>query len=332
MVGTAVFAPGKLMVIGEYAVLHGARALVTAVDAGIECRTVPRQAGWWLHAPDLGVDAPMAQAGADGRARLLTAAVAAGAEAFGPGSPMRVTVRGRGALAGRKVGLGGSAACVAGVLGAMAAAAGRDPAQHEVRDAVFDLAFAVHRAHQRGRGSGADVAASVYGGWIEYRLDRGVPRVAQAGSAGMLLEGVWTGTAADTGSSLSRFEEGLSGAGLLDRMEAVLTEFWAAHAAGDRPQMLGAIGRYGDALDHLAGLLGHRGSRRRSSELVRAATDCGVAGKGSGAVGGDCVIGLGFDALDLHRARAAWRRLGAEVLDLTAGVDGIRLVPPRHGA
>ena len=55
-----VRAPGKLFVIGEYAVLHGSRALVAAIDAGISCR-IESASTWCLSAPDLGVDGTLGQ-------------------------------------------------------------------------------------------------------------------------------------------------------------------------------------------------------------------------------------------------------------------------------
>ena len=53
MTALEVEAPGKLFVIGEYAVLHGGRALVAAIDAGISCR-VEAASTWCVAAPDLG--------------------------------------------------------------------------------------------------------------------------------------------------------------------------------------------------------------------------------------------------------------------------------------
>ena len=232
MSDVAVFAPGKLFVIGEYAVLQGERALVAAVDSGIECRVEPRTAGWQIVAPDLGVDAMLGRGPLDPRATLLARAVDVGARAFAGVEPKRVTVRGRGEGVGKKVGLGGSAASVVAILGALAAAAGENPANEEVRRTLFDLALSVHRDHQNGRGSGADVAASVYGGWIDYSIAEGRPQVGRAAvPAGLHLAAAWSGLSSDTATGIESFDRmrgERDGIAFAERMRAGLARFWHA--------------------------------------------------------------------------------------------------------
>jgi mevalonate kinase len=166
MTALEVRAPGKLFVIGEYAVLHGGRALVAAIDAGISCR-LESTSTWCLTAPDLGVDGTLADLSGESRSTLLRAAVSAARDEFRLESPLRFTVRGTCPASRRKYGLGGSAASVVVILAAAAAAVGEDLEAKRTRDRLFRRAFAVHRGYQRGRGSGADVAASVFGGWVD---------------------------------------------------------------------------------------------------------------------------------------------------------------------
>ncbi|MEU9130146.1 hypothetical protein AB0D08_18905 [Kitasatospora sp. NPDC048540] len=326
MTGTRVFAPGKLMIVGEYAVLHGGRSLVTAVSSGIECRSVPRAGGWWLTAPDLGIDAPLSAVWRAKGGRLLAAAVTAGAEAFALTGPRHLTVRGVGTGAGRKTGLGGSAAGTVAVLGCLGAVTGLDLAGADVRRRIFDLAFAVHRAHQGGHGSGADVAASVYGGWVDYSLFQGVARIRPAAvPPGLLLAAAWSGVTADTRESLAEFEMIPSAPAILERMHAVLADFWAAADASCAPALLRSVSGYGGILHDVACELGVP-ARARIAELVSGAARDGVAVKGSGAVGGDCVIALGTGPGRLDAVRSVWRKLGAKTLDLTSDHGGMRLV------
>ena len=75
--------------------------------------------------------------------------------------------------AGGKLGLGSSAAAAAVAVGATLLAGGHDP---EAEPAVsFAMADRAHRDAQGGRGSGADVAAAVYGGIIAYRRSEHAP-------------------------------------------------------------------------------------------------------------------------------------------------------------
>ncbi|MFE6867691.1 hypothetical protein ACFVFS_14100 [Kitasatospora sp. NPDC057692] len=125
-----------------------------------------------------------------------------------PGAePLRLTVRGRGWRAGHKTGLGGSAASTAAVLGALAAAAGHDVSSPSLRRALLPTAADLHRAHQHGRGSGADVAASVHGGWVDYRMLRGTPHAEPASAPpGLRLAVAWSGLACDTATSIDTFQ------------------------------------------------------------------------------------------------------------------------------
>ncbi len=123
-------APGKLVLLGEYAVLDGAGAIVAAVDHGVDCRRSPGRLGWSTPGDDRFV-----------RHVLQTLPLEIGQFAFTDWNPVQ--------LQGAKAGFGGSAASVvAAVL-----AAGRPPLS----------AFDVHRAVQGG-GSGVDVYASLNGG------------------------------------------------------------------------------------------------------------------------------------------------------------------------
>lgn len=124
-----VRAPGKLVLVGEYAVLDGGGAVVAAVDRGVECAVYP--------APTLRIETP-------GDDRFVAAALEgapAGRYVFADWNPV--------VDLGGKAGFGGSAAAtVAAVL-----AAGF-PGERAVE---------VHHRVQGG-GSGVDVFASLRGG------------------------------------------------------------------------------------------------------------------------------------------------------------------------
>lgn len=376
-----VFAPGKLFVMGEYAVLFGGRALVAAMAAGIRCTVERRPAGWWLTAPDLDLDLELEAAFAAPPGRLLADAAFTGAREAGISTPLRVLVEGSHPSSRAKRGLGGSAAAVVAILGAMAAAAGNDVESPELRRRLFSLALDVHRRNQSGRGSGADIAASVNGGWTEFAWIDGVPHISAASVPPDIgLSAVWSGVAVDTNAALDRFDflrsadplglgarpsnldrgpqssakheargttrnslalfrgvprdsgagdrqradgsdysDGLLESKLLVQLARILDRFWSAARAGDRDRLLDAVSTYGDQLEEL-----NRDADSRAAELVRTARHAGAAAKGSGAVGGDCVIALAFQPSTLARVEEDWRRLGAEVLSLGIDLRGVR--------
>ena len=169
-----VTAPGKVLWAGEYAILDGHPAIISAVDRRVVATL------------------------ADGPGELSPFLEAVRDELGETVSRVRVDSS---ALAsddgGRKLGLGSSAASV---VAATAAVLG-------TRDLARVHAVA-HRAHARAqaprgsRGSGADVAASVYGGLLRVmRPDDESPlrveRIASAPPPTCLL---WTGVPADTPS------------------------------------------------------------------------------------------------------------------------------------
>jgi len=314
---TTVFAPGKLFVTGEYAVLHGARALVVALDAGILVRAEPAPR-WSVAATDLGLAGPLDEIAADPRAALLAKTIEEGRRELRVDGPLAITLEGACPASRRKYGLGGSAASVVATLGALADVAGHDLDARTTRARLFPLAFRIHREHQRGRGSGADVAASVYGGWLDYALAEGGPRISPVRlPEDACFAAVWSGVASDTPRAIDAFEAPAS----LARLRAILERFWTAVTAGDRAAIVESVTEYGIALESIAGA---GAGARRIAELVAAARACGFAAKGSGAVGGDCAIALGFAARGLATLADAWRALGAEPLAVAIDSKGVR--------
>jgi mevalonate kinase len=145
-----VTAPGKLIVLGEYAVLDGFPAVVAAVNRRASGQFVP---------------------GREPESQLVDVAVRSAKDALGPNR----TALPRGSvlvdtaafsLNGTKMGIGSSAATAAVTVGAVLEMAGLSVA--DSTDLIFDVASSAHRAAQGGLGSGADVAAAVYGGLLHY--------------------------------------------------------------------------------------------------------------------------------------------------------------------
>lgn len=189
-------APGKLFLLGEYAVLDGAPALLTAVDRRVQVTITPSQnAGWLVHTP--GLDDTGFELGASGLLReSLDARQRAKLRVFD--AVRRVVLERAGSLpaalevtidstefhdstassantgtpdaptpGAHKLGLGSSAAVAVALTAGLMLAAGLGAD----RASVFELALLAHRAAQGGTGSGGDVAASVFGGLIEYTRD-----------------------------------------------------------------------------------------------------------------------------------------------------------------
>ncbi len=187
-------APGKLVLVGEYAVLDGAPAIVAAVDRGVQVRVTPSDR--------LVVETP----GDDSYARAALNAVNAPAArySFSDWNPVG---------AATKVGFGGSAAtCVVAALAGGAAD-------------VWRAADGVHRAVQGG-GSGIDVAASAHGGVLRFRRDAdGAMSVAAEPVVRPVV--VWSGTSAATGPRVQQYLAWRDRAAFV-RESAAIVEAYAA--------------------------------------------------------------------------------------------------------
>jgi phosphomevalonate kinase len=311
-VPTTIGAAGKLFFAGEYGVLHGGTAVVAAVDRRVIARFVPG-------------GAPSSPVVAE-----ALAAVRAHCEVIGAALPAGAPELDSAALSedGRKLGLGSSAAVSAAAVGALLEAAGMDVEAE--RWPIFMLADRAHRAAQGGRGSGADVAAAVFGGVVAYtRPEAGAPKVrALIPPATVLPVVVSTGTPSGTVGHVRAVErlaarDPGAHARRLREIRQAADAFLAAYETGDAPALLRAV----SAAHEVLGALG----RDADLAIVTPALDVaaalarelGGAAKPSGAGGGD--VGVAFfsdpDAAQRFRTRAV--RHDLRILSINTGARGL---------
>jgi phosphomevalonate kinase len=294
-------APGKLVLMGEYAVLHGHPAIVAAVDVRAVCR---REGGPLEIERDEGglINACLQVAGeVDGQVVVDTSAFRSGSEKYGLGSS--------------------AAACVA-LLRALL--------PHVQLDELHALAQKAHRNFQRGRGSGVDVCASVYGGIQRFvRISDDVTEVEAMPSlpAGLRMLPVWTGVSADTRAFLGRVEAAPDVAAIFEDMAHAAASFEAALFDLDAFRVVESVrwaARVLDDLGHASGCDIISLAHRQIEVLMR---EVDGAAKPSGAGGGDVALCFLNDDDDLERdARALLEAEGFRVLDLLVGAPGVDVV------
>lgn len=275
-------APGKLVIVGEYAVLDGAPAIVAAVDSGVKCEVSPSDS--------LQITVPEGLDDTFVRAALTAVHAPSGHYVFSDHNPTRTT---------GKAGLGGSgasvvAACLAGtVLGG-----------HRLdRHALADIAMRVHREVQ-GSGSGIDILASVHGGVM--RVENGQV------SKGPPIEPVivYSGTSAKTGPRVKQYRAQSRRRSFVQMSTNIVNDFVHDPVA--------ALGENRSLLEAMAERAGIDYRTTALDRLVDLADDCGGAAKPSGAGGGDVAVALfhdGGQALDfrLRCAQDGFTVLGVRV-------------------
>ncbi len=341
-------APGKIFLLGEYAVLDGAPAIVAAVDRVVEVQLTRRRTeivqitasghgdsiafpagrppqhaplrfalsayahaiAAWPHLANNGYDLVIRSDGLDGSWRTDTGAAAE-------------TARDRDL--GHKTGLGSSAAVTVALTAALAAAAGTEATPAAFRAAVCAAASVAHRAAQHGLGSGADVAASTYGGVIRFEpRSHALPRTTQLTlpSATMLLIG-WTGAGSATAPLVHRYHQ------LDQRVRAPFVRVtrgaveWFSSALQRGAVSLAAVDAAATALEQLAGAAEMPLLNARLRQMIAIARAHGAAAKPSGAGGGDCGIAFTANPTAAERIRDAWRVAGLLPLDVHLSRDGV---------
>jgi mevalonate kinase len=280
------FGHGKVILVGEHAVVHGYAAIAAGISTGITAEAVPGTGR--LHVPAWSLEAAADETGSVGRA-LAAILDRLGARAFDFTADARIPSR---------AGVGSSAALAVALARAAAVATGRTD------DALVDAA--VHDAESvfHGTPSGIDAAAAKTGAVGRFtRADgwRPIP-VLQTMTFCVGLSGRPRDTGAQV-AAVGRLRERLPAAdGILSLMGRLADDAQVALACGD----VDGLGRILDASHGLLAAL--RVSSPELDALVHDARAAGAIGaKLTGAGGGGAVIALapGHERDVLARWRAA---------------------------
>lgn len=342
--------PGKVILLGEYAVLEHAPALVAAVDRYCKVEITPSSNSFFhFTAPNLGLNDlefeidenrdPVFPASVNigdyKKLRFVTAILkhmVSGVDGSLESADIRIDTEDfYHQKTKQKLGLGSSAALTVAFLQALSDFMGKDVQA----DDLFRDALTVHRLAQGELGSGVDIAASASGGVIQYRM----PKLKESSDGEITkLEWpdelkvipIWTGASASTRSfveTVNRFRAAAPQAYIrvMNKMTDLCEEGCKAFRSGDVSGFLEII----PAFEDLERILGNSSGtdiisdvHRKLSHLVR---NKGGVYKPSGAGGGD--IGLAFCSSEdsLHQIISAINQTSFEVLELSIQKEGIQV-------
>jgi len=298
-------APGKVVLSGEYAVLDGAPSMCMAVDR--RARVVLARA--------VGEDSQVRAPGftdetgrfdtTDGNLRWhsgqksfrIVDSVWRAADALSEGARSidLDTSEFNDTGSRRKIGIGSSAALTVALCAAVKSST-------EVAS-IMAVAQHAHRDLQGGAGSGVDIACSLVGGLIEYRME-GASVTPVNWPDGLYYRLIWTGVPASTAGKLAKLNDGISKPSRV-RLVSASEEIASAWQDGDADQIIKQYRDYNEHLrqfsvDHDLGIFdaGH-------DELWQAASDAHLMYKPCGAGGGDVGILMGTDETAINTFSSA---------------------------
>lgn len=268
----AVAAPGKAMLIGEYAVLEGEPAVVAAVS--VYARAVlgsGAPSSPFIEAAMRETQVELAELG-----RTLS------------GEPVPHVDTSTFSHGGRKLGVGSSAAATVAAVGALFHAAGLDIEDQQVRSRAYAAAKRAHDAAQGTAGSGADLWAAVFG---KLRVLGPYDTSVEAKPLPVQLRFVATSTSVSTAMLVGRYRQ------VHDAAQCAIAElsvasrgFLMAWQRGDVAALLSSIERANSGYQRLGEVLGNKLLTDEHLRIAEIARQVGGAAKPSGAGGGDLAV------------------------------------------
>ncbi len=297
-----VSAPGKLFLLGEYAVLGGGPALVTSVNRHVHVEPRNDRGGYELRGADFSNAL---------RLPYLVQTVLKEQENLDIDINQLTVDVGEFVHEQTKLGIGSSAASTVAIVASTA--------PHLPMERRFELAWEIHRRLQGGSGSGADIAASTFGGTVAFHLHDRTPPFDELDLRGLLeatnplvtdvatvegdlelpeqlrIDAVWTGSSALSVSFVTAVAKALrhhprTTSAILKSIAARARVGIKALRDGDADRFVDAI-RKGDRamerLGNIAQLPIVTDTHRRIRALAHA-THC--VAKPSGAGGGDFTL------------------------------------------
>lgn len=316
-----VSVPGKLMLMGEHAVVYGRPCIVTAVSQRMQV-TIEKidETIFRLNAADLHLEnyqRPLIEVGKGdipNKVKFVEIALRNFVNNYRINSGLNITTK---AEFSAKFGFGSSSATVVGMIRALVELFNLKLSNKE----LFDLSYKTVLDIQR-KGSGFDVAAAIYGGTLYF--ETGGKVIEPLSIDGLTLVAGFTGVKADTvamvnlvSAKIKNYKIGIEK--IFDNIAKLVDE--AKIAISDKDWQ-----RLGTLMDYNQNYLEDLGvSTDKLNLMIEAAKKGGAYGaKISGAGGGDCMIALVSNETK-EQVKDAIKNVGGEIIDTNINAEGVKI-------
>ncbi len=321
-------APGKLMIVGGYAVVHGRPTIVTAVDQRLSV-TVEENGEdvFHLDAPDLGLTAYKKTMGELGGSelpkavRFIETLYKNFLQTYPKDKGIVVTTK---SDFSASFGFGSSSAVTVAFAKALTTLYGLDLSKQELFDMCYQTVIEV-----QGVGSGFDIAAAIWGGTLKYvKPAKVVEEVSVRNPAATrgelpIIVG-YTGVKADTPTLIRMVDAKLEKTpekinDIFDK-EAEIAEKVETALQNNELKELGSLLNEHQDLMRKLGVSG-----TKLEELISASLNAGAYGATlSGAGGGDCMLAV-VDDSNRVAVEQAITEAGGEVMKVGLGEEGVKI-------
>ena len=298
-----VSAPGKLLLLGDHAVVYGYPCIVTAVDKRLYVEAEI------INDSENKIIAPQVK-----ESRFVLESIATFKEKFKIKASVKITTRGD---FSHNVGLGSSSAVTVATFKALSLLFDSDISERE----IFDLSYEVNLKIQ-GVGSGFDLAAANYGKTLYFI--KGGKVIEPLHNEELPLVVGYSGVKADTPFYVRKVAEAFKSK--LNKMDSIFKQIKdlveKAKIAIEQKDLT-SLGREMTQNHYLLQQLGV--SVPKLDAMVEAAIKAGAYGaKLSGAGGGDCMIAL-VSPKKTSAVKKAIAHVGGEIIEVNNNADGVRV-------